>query len=271
MGNSHFDELLQSADPDRRLAALFAPADARARLFALYAFNHEIGKIAEATSEGMIGEMKLTWWRDAVEDIYAAEPRVRRHDVAEGLAGLAGRIGREDIMALIDARIDDVRARPFASLDEILAYVDATAGRLMRLALRLCEAELDEATLRAAGRAWGLTGLLRAFPVRAQIGRAPVGGDDLQRAGATPAMLAQGLGEAKVAEAVQPVRQAAQTAIADLRAARPLPAEAVPAAGYALLARAYLANLPDRPYLIGPDRPLLFRQARLTWLSLTGR
>ncbi|GLK50808.1 squalene/phytoene synthase family protein [Maricaulis virginensis] len=271
MQDTDFDKMLQASDPDRRLAALFAPAEARARLFALYAFNQEIGRVAEATSEGMIGEMKLTWWHDAVADLYADPPRVRRHAVTEGLAELTGMISLKDMQGLIDARLDDISARPYESLDALLDYVDATAGRLMGLALRLCEAELAPETLQAAGRAWGLTGLLRAFPVRAKIGRAPVGGDDLSDAGATPAMLAQGLGEEKVRRAVIPVRRAAEQALADLKAAGALPAAALPATGYAVLARGYLDTLPDNPYLIAPERPLLPRQLRLTWLSLTGR
>jgi len=271
MQDTDFDKTLQSADPDRRLAALFAPADVRPRLFALYAFNQEVGRVAEATSEGMIGEMKLTWWRDAIADLYAETPNVRRHAVTEGLADMTGRIARADLDTLIEARFDDISARPYASLDEVMAYVDATAVRLMRIALDVCEAGLNEERLHAAGRAWGLTGLLRAFPVRAKIGRAPVGGDDLHAAGATPAMLAQGLGEAKVAEAVQPVRRAARQAVDELRAGGALPPEAVPAMGYAVLAGGYLDSLPEQPYRLAPERPLLARQLRLTWLSLTGR
>jgi phytoene/squalene synthetase len=37
-------------DPDRYLAALFAPATARRALFALYAFDHEIAKVRAMSS-----------------------------------------------------------------------------------------------------------------------------------------------------------------------------------------------------------------------------
>lgn len=271
MQDTEFDTILRTADPDRRLAALFAPDEIRARLFALYAFNHEVARIAEATSEGMIAEMKLTWWREAVADIHAPQPRIRRHAVTEGLAAIADRVSQAELDGLLDARFDDIAGHPFATLDDVFAYVDATAGQLMRLALRLCDAGADDDLVLTAGRAWGLTGLLRAFPVRAQIGRAPVGGEDLARVGATPAMLAQGLGRAKVAEALGPVRDAAADAVARLKTMGPLPAEAVPALGYARLAGAYLDALPDNPYALAAERPLIMRQARLTWLALTGR
>ena len=271
MTDNNFDNLLAKADPDRRLAALFAPPEQRERLYALYAFNHELGRIADATSESLIGEMKLTWWRDAVADLYADPPQPRRHDVTEALAGLIGRLPVGELQALVDARFEDISARPFETLDDVLDYVDATAVRLMRLGSIACEAEIEPALLVVAGRAWGLTGLLRAFPHRASIGRAPVGGDALGEAGATPAMLAQGLGAEKVAEARRPVVDAARDAARDLDAAGAMPPEAVPVIGYARLAGAYLDRLPANPYQLAPETNPLGRRLRMAWLSLTGR
>lgn len=271
MQETDFDTLLKNEDPDRRLAALFATPRQRDGLFALYAFNHEIARVAESTSEGLIGEMKLTWWRDAVADLYAPEPKVRRHAVTEALVPLTGLIRRDDLLELVDARLDDIAARPFARLEEVLDYVDATAGALMRMACQVCEAEVDEAQVREAGRAWGLTGLLRAFPVRARIGRAPAPGDALARHGATPAMLAQGLGADKAAAAREPVLEAARLACRSLADRPPMSPAAVPALGYAVLAEGYLRGLPASPYALGPAGNPLLRQLRLTWLSLTGR
>lgn len=273
MTGKEIDSLLHSADPDRYLCALFSQPEQRAGLLALYGLNLELGRIADSSSESLIGEMKLTWWRDAVADLYASPQKVRRHDVTEGLAPLIGRISLDDISPLIEARFDDIAARPFTDLDDILAYVDNTAGCLARLALKALDAQgsLSDDTVTAAGRAWGLTGLLRAFPIRARIGRAPVGGDALGAVGATPAMLAQGLGEAKVAEARQGVIGAARAACEALAKAGPVPAEAVPAIGYCRLAATHLARLPVNPYALAPDINPLSRRLRLTWLALTGR
>jgi len=271
MRDENFSTLLQERDPDRRLAALFARPDDREALLALYAFNQEIARIAEATTESLIGEMKLTWWRDAVTDLYAAEPRVRRHAVTEGLAPLTARLPQDALIDLIDARFDDVAARPHTDLADLLDYVDRTAGQLARLALFLCGAPEAEALARTAGRAWGLTGLMRAFPHRAAIGRAPVCNATLVAAGGTPAMLAQGLGSDRAAQALAPVRELAQAAIAELKTLGPLPQEAVPAIGYAVLAPAYLKSLPDNPFHGAREPALLGRQLRLNWLALTGR
>ncbi len=271
MKDENFDTLLRKSDPDRRLAALLAPEEQRQRLFALYAFQHEIARIAEATSESLIGEMKLVWWRDAIEDLYADDPVVRRHAVTEAASAMRHLVPKQAWLELIAARMDDVTARPFTDLDDLLAYVDATAVALMKIALRLCESELDEDWTRAAGRAWGLTGLVRAFPHRASIGRAPVPGDVLTKAGGSAAMLAQGLGRERAAEAIKPVHEAARDAMSRFKAFGAIPANAVPAIGYAVLAPAYFSRLPAMPFETAGEPGLLGRQLRLNWLALTGR
>ena len=77
--------LARAADYDRYLSALFAPVGRREALFALIAFNHEIARIPEAVSEPMLGRIRLQWWREVVEAVYAGAP-ARRHEVAVPLA-----------------------------------------------------------------------------------------------------------------------------------------------------------------------------------------
>ena len=64
-----------AADYDRYLSALFAPACRREALFALIAFNHEIARIPEAVSEPMLGRIRLQWWREVLEAVYAGRAR----------------------------------------------------------------------------------------------------------------------------------------------------------------------------------------------------
>ena len=76
-------------DNDRYLTALFASGDRREALFALAAFNLEIAKIAEVVSEPMLGEMRLQWWREAIDEIAAGH--ARKHEVVEPLAAATRR------------------------------------------------------------------------------------------------------------------------------------------------------------------------------------
>ena len=62
----HCEALVRAADKDRFLATLFAPADKRGPLFALYAFNAEIASVRDRAREPMPGEIRLQWWRDVI-------------------------------------------------------------------------------------------------------------------------------------------------------------------------------------------------------------
>jgi len=153
--------LVRAADPDRYFSALFAPAETRAFLFALYAFNAELARVAEAVREPMLGAIRLEWWREAVES--AAKGAPRNHDVAKGLAALfaARPLAPADLEAMIERRAFDSSPEHFADFAVLENYLDATSGALMRLAITIVGGEAGLA--RDAGLAYGLTGLLRAL------------------------------------------------------------------------------------------------------------
>ena len=64
-----------------------APVAAREKLFPIYAFNVEVARAPWVASEPMIGEMRLQWWRDALEEI-AEGKGVRQHEVTTPLASV---------------------------------------------------------------------------------------------------------------------------------------------------------------------------------------
>jgi len=277
-----FDAVLQTTDPDRRMAALFAPPEIRGRLYALYAFYHEIARVPDTVSEAMIGEMRLAWAREAVADLFADPPKVRRHDIYEALSELRqapGAPDRQTLEMLVEARAADLGEGPFPTKADRRDYVDRTAVALMRAAARLCKPDLDlggeaGAAIHAAGRLWGFTGLARAFPALCQAGRPPYSADELAGAPLNEGDLRQGAKPVEAKAAFKGLLAEAHEARAMLNRTRSvLPAEVFPAVGYAGLARGYLRRIHalKDPYREPADRPLANRQARLTWGSLTGR
>ena len=168
---SSVDDEARRADPDRWLVARFAPAETRERLVALYAFHAEIARVRETVSDPLLGEIRLAWWREAVEEIYAGAPP-RRHPVVAALAAaLTARSRRPDqdqLLALIDARARDLETERFADIAAVEAYADSTAGALTVLAGDLCSEDAlspaNVGALRTGGRAWGLAGLVGALP-----------------------------------------------------------------------------------------------------------
>ena len=59
--------IARDGDLDRYVSALFAPGACREHLFALYAFNVELARIGDQVSEPQLGEIRLQWWRDALD------------------------------------------------------------------------------------------------------------------------------------------------------------------------------------------------------------
>src|SRR5882757_8446285 len=156
---------VRAADPDRYFATLFAPAPHRPFLFALYAFNAEVARVAETVREPMLGAIRLEWWRETSEG--ASKGNARNHDVARGLVALFAEktIALADLEALIAARAFDSSADHLADFAALENYVDSTSGAVMRLAARILAGDPApslEQTLRQAGMAYGLAGLLRA-------------------------------------------------------------------------------------------------------------
>ncbi|MBC7519595.1 MAG: squalene/phytoene synthase family protein [Sandarakinorhabdus sp.] len=60
---------VRTRDRDRYLSVLYAPADLRPALFALHGIDLEMASIVVGTTEAMIGEIRLAWWREALEGL----------------------------------------------------------------------------------------------------------------------------------------------------------------------------------------------------------
>src|SRR3546814_7046937 len=53
-------------DPELALAICYAPRKARAALAALFALDATLADVLRTTTEPMLGQMRLTWWHDAL-------------------------------------------------------------------------------------------------------------------------------------------------------------------------------------------------------------
>jgi phytoene synthase len=169
---SECEAIVRYVDADRYFSALFAPAEKRPLLFALYAFNHELARIGEVVHEPMMGEIRLQWWRETLEG--AREGKPRTHDVARAMAELFMRVDlpAELLAAMIEARAFDLTRESAPDQQTLDEYLDATSGNLMRLAARLLGAgDKHDALAREAGIAYGLAGLIRSQPAHRARGK----------------------------------------------------------------------------------------------------
>jgi phytoene synthase len=174
-------------DRDRFVTALFAPAERREALMALYAFNLEIARTRESVSETLLGEIRLQWWRDAVEKLYGGSELA--HPVVHGLAqAIRGHdLSRTLFDRLIDARAADLNDDIPLSLDALEGYADGTASTVLALAVEVLgtRGETADRLTRLAGIGWGLVGMLRAAPFLARERRVHLPADLLAREGVT--------------------------------------------------------------------------------------
>src|SRR5262249_32105962 len=133
--------LVRTADPDRWLASLFAPAAKRPLLQALYAFNIEIARVADTVREPMLGDIRLEWWRETLAGARQGKPR--NHPVAQALAGLFAAVALPEapFEAMLTARSFDATSEAFADRAQLEVYCDATSGNLIRLAMRILGGE----------------------------------------------------------------------------------------------------------------------------------
>ncbi len=164
------ERIVRRQDEDRWLASRFAPKALRQRLTALYAFNLEVARVADKVSEPHLGEIRLQWWRDAVESTFAGGV-TPAHPVMKALAELRNQVALplEPFDALLTARVCDLSHAPFETWADVDAYIDATDGGMMRLATLICQPAQEiskqrAAALHAAARAWGYMRLLRDLP-----------------------------------------------------------------------------------------------------------
>jgi phytoene synthase len=121
-----------------------------------------------------LAEIRLTWWREALDEIFAAGPP-RRHPTAEALAAAVRRrnLPRVPLEAMIDGRIEALEA---AALDAAGAvrWADAVQGSVARAAALILDPSAPSEAAAPAGRAWGLALLLRAGPAAPGLLDAPL-------------------------------------------------------------------------------------------------
>jgi phytoene synthase len=246
MPEDHASDLasfVRAHDPDRFLCALFAPAAARPALFALTAFNHEIARAREAASNPIAAQIRLQWWRDAVEEAAAGRP-ARRHEVATPLAQAigAGLLDPAALVAMVEARDAETEEDGLDTEARFVAWLRGTAGGWSASAARALGADAEAAeVLRALGAAYGLAGVLRSVAAHAAQGRCLLPRDRL----AAAALSAEAVVAAPSAPAVGAlVAEMAAEGLEALRGARrDIPRAAIAAALPAVLAARDLRRL----------------------------
>lgn len=145
-------DIRDALSPPQRLAVVYARPDVREAFSVLLAFDAKMRAIVATTSEPLIGQLKLAWWRDAIMADHGRRPR--GEPLFTWIDALGANTVRTELLLLLDAW-------------EILLVEEGTDAALARSAsdrsagifggyqrLVGCDADLDE-----LGTAWAISDL----------------------------------------------------------------------------------------------------------------
>jgi phytoene synthase len=145
-------------DPDRRLALAYVPAAVRPALEALWRLDVTFAAILATGREPAVSQIKLAWWREALERLDRDPPppepvlqALAAHVLPTGLTGAA----------LAEMEAGWVLLLPGDQLgaEALAAYAAARGGLLFRFSAFLLGAA--ESRVEQAGEGWALVDLAR--------------------------------------------------------------------------------------------------------------
>lgn len=132
------------------VAVLAAHAGPRAdRHRALWAFDARLAHVARTTSEPAIGQMRLAWWNDVIDD---ADARKGRGEPVVDALRATGAMAAPGLVAMIDGW-EILVVEPEIDVEGLRAYAVGRGGGLFRA---LVDAADAPDWLDAAGQVWAL-------------------------------------------------------------------------------------------------------------------
>ena len=248
--DQHCFDLVRNHDKDRYLACLFAPETKRAHLMALYAFNVEVTRVRDVVSEAAIGEIRLQWWLDTLDGIYANEKQDHPVAIALSRAIVEGDLPKHALQNLVKAHIFDFYSDPMSTLPDLEGYLGETSSALIQLAsliLARNEALENAEASGLAGVAYGLVGILRSLPLQRQRQQCFIPIDKLVARDATAADLMSDSNQASLEIVLAELREHARSRLAQARKMSwTIKPAAMPAFLHVSLTDAYLSAIARR-------------------------
>ncbi|HEY7809526.1 MAG TPA: squalene/phytoene synthase family protein [Allosphingosinicella sp.] len=146
-------------DRDRFLALSYVPARARPAVEALWRLDATLGAVLTSGRDPLISQIKLAWWRDALEGLGSGRPpaepaleAVAAHVLPLGFAGAE--------LATMEAGWTLLLTPDPLTPDELARYSLERGGRLFGFTARALGGEESD-VVRAGGEAWALIDLAR--------------------------------------------------------------------------------------------------------------
>jgi phytoene synthase len=269
-------QFLREADRDRYFATLLLQPGEREAVQALYAFAADVASIRDRAREPAAGEIRLTWWADALKD--EGHGNVRQNPLAAALLDVIAAYGLPagPLLRLIAARRFDLYQDPMPDVSSFEGYAGETVSVLYQLAAMVLNGGSEVETGDAAGHlgvAHALAGHLRAFGYNASKGRIFLPMSIFAANGVTDGEILSGTENEGLFAALAQIGELAQEHVGKARAAiaelpRPLRPAFAPAAIIGSQAKRAVAT--RQPFAEAADLADWRKLAAMWWWSLRG-
>ncbi|KAI1322368.1 squalene/phytoene synthase [Xylariaceae sp. FL0255] len=166
---------LRQSDYDASLIRNFVPKSTQDAYDALRTFNLELVRLPELVSNPTIGQLRMQFWRDAVNNTFAGRPpkepiMILLHRVLSQLPDHGNTSSIKFwLLRLINTRDKYIDNRPFTSLSALEEYAENTYSTLMYSMLAILSVNSVHIDHLAShiGKACGIAAVCRGIPVLA--------------------------------------------------------------------------------------------------------
>lgn len=183
---AHYQDKLAREDVGQYYRLLFLPAAQREPAMALYAFWLEVREINDECADPEIARVKLAWWHEEVQRMYACQPR---HPLACALAPVAAHyaLAAHEFDALLAALVQHVGTAAYPTYQALREHGRRTRGRIESLAAAIAGHADSMSAARAAdlGATLEILAIIQNIGTDTQRGRVYLPQEDLARFGVT--------------------------------------------------------------------------------------
>jgi phytoene synthase len=144
-------------DPDRKLALAYVPAAVRPGVEALWRLDASFAAILATGTQPLISQMRLAWWREALERLDRAPPPAE--PVLQALAAhVLPAVSGAELAAMEEGWLI-LLSEEALTADELARYAQLRGGLLFDFSARLLGG--TDFPVREAGAGWALADLAR--------------------------------------------------------------------------------------------------------------
>ena len=171
---------------------LSLPEDKRDAITALYAFCREVDDIVDSHGDAHIKQVKLDWWRQEIDNLFAGSPQ---HPITRALEKHVHQfvLAQEHFLEILDGMEMDLQVARYADFRELSLYCHRVAGVVGMLSAEIFGYQ-DRQTLKYAhnlGIAFQLTNIIRDVYEDIRHDRLYLPQDELLKYGVTEADIRQ--------------------------------------------------------------------------------